>query len=58
MKSLLVTSGDFIFTMICAGVKRLKRQIVALLDLTYDSLLNSCASSPFVAESERKWESV
>jgi hypothetical protein len=58
MKSLLVTSDDFIFTMICAGVKQLKRQFAALLGLNYDSLPNSCASSPLVAESERKWESV
>ncbi len=50
MKSLLVTSGDFIFTMICAGVKQLKRQIAALLGINYDSLPNSCASSPFVPE--------
>jgi hypothetical protein len=58
MKSLLVTSGDFIFTMISAGVKQLKRQIAALPGINYDSLPNSCASSPFVAESEKKWESV
>jgi hypothetical protein len=44
--------------MISAGVKQLKRQIAALPGINYDSLPNSCASSPFVAESEKKWESV
>jgi hypothetical protein len=58
MKSFHATSGDFIFTMNCAGVKQLKRQIAALPGSNYDSLPNSGASSPFVAERERQWESV
>jgi hypothetical protein len=33
MKTFLVTAGDFIFTMFCAGVKDLKRQNAALLGI-------------------------
>ena len=54
VKPLLMTGSNFIFTIICAGVKQLKRQIAKSFGINHDAPPNSCASSRFVAESEKE----